>query len=143
MRPKKAKEFIPEVAKETNHSEQLVTDVINFYWSEVRKSMSTLAHNRIHITNLGDFVVKHWKVDDKIEGLEKFEEKNKQKGMQQMTARFKTAENLFDLRKVKAIIEEENQRKSFIKMHKAASYESKGEHIPDMEVEGSDPGRDN
>lgn len=142
MRPKKAKEFISEVAQELNLPEQVVSDVIGFYWSEVRKSMSSLKHNRIHLTNLGDFVVKHWKVDDKIKAYEQFEEKNRQKGMQQMTARFKTAENLFDLKNLKKIIDDENQRKEFIKMHKQTTHESKGEHIPDMEKQGSDPGGD-
>lgn len=142
MRPKKAKEFIPEVASELQHSEQLVSDVLSFYWAEVRKNLSTLAHNRIHLTNLGDFVVKHWKVDEKIEAYEKFEENNRQKGMQQMTARFKTAENLFNLRGVKNIIEEEAQRKDFIKMHTRTTYEAKRQHIPDMEEQGPDPGGD-
>jgi hypothetical protein len=113
MQPKKAKDLIPEVASITNHSEQLVEDLVSFYWGEVRKNLSSLKYPRLHITNLGDFVVKHWKIDNKIEMLEKWEEKNKQKGMQQMTARFKTAENLFDLKALKKHVEEENQRKDF------------------------------
>lgn len=121
MNPKKAKILIPDVAKQTNHSEDLIQSVIGFYWQEVRKSLSSLKHNRIHVTNLGDFVTKHWKIDDKIERLEKWEENNKQKGMQQMTARFKTAESLFDLKALKKIIENENQRKDFIKLHKDES----------------------
>ena len=122
MNPKKAKTLIPNVATATGHSEDLIESVIGFYWQEVRKSLSSLKHNRIHVTNLGDFVTKHWKIDDKIERLERWEENNKQKGMQQMTARFKTAESLFDLKNLKKIIEEETQRKDFIKLHK---YESK------------------
>ena len=121
LNPKKAKILISDVAKQTNHSEDLIQSVIGFYWQEVRKSLSSLKHNRIHVTNLGDFVTKHWKVDDKIERLEKWEENNKQKGMQQMTARFKTAESLFDLKALKKIIENENQRKDFIKLHKDES----------------------
>lgn len=143
MRPRKAKEFIPQIAEELQFSEDTVKDVLDFYWGEVRRNMSSLTHSRIHLTNLGDFVIKHWKLDDKIDMLEKFEERNKQKGMQQMTARFKTVETLFDLKKVKSIIEEENQRKDFIKIHKRTAYESKGEYISDMESEGADTGGDN
>ena len=130
LRPKKAKEFIPELSAELSLPKELVEDVINYYWREVRKSLSNLSHSRIHLTNLGDFIVKHWKVDEKIETLEKWEETNKQKGMQQITARFKTAESLFGLKNLKKIIEEENQRKEFIKLHK---YESKGKHNKDLE----------
>lgn len=121
MRPKKAKEFIPEVAKQLSLSQDLVEDVINYYWQEIRKSLSALKHSRIHLTNLGDFTVKHWKIDDKIKMLEQWEENNKQKGLQQITARFKTAENLFDLKNIKKIVEDEGQRKDFIKMHKKRS----------------------
>lgn len=138
MRPRKAKEFIPEVAAQTELSEDTVNTVLSYYWQEVRKSMSALKHSRIHLTNLGDFVIKHWKVDNKIQMLEQFEEKNKQKGLQQMTARFKTAETLYDLKNLKKIMEEEKQRADFIKMHKQTAHESKGEHNPDLESQGSD-----
>lgn len=121
MRPKKAKVFIPIVATELALPEELVEDVINYYWQEIRKSLSSLKHNRIHLTNLGDFTIKHWKIDDKIQMLEQWEEKNKLKGMQELTARFKTAETLFDLKNLKKLTEEENQRKDFIKLHKHES----------------------
>jgi hypothetical protein len=41
--------------------------------------------------------------------------------MQQMTARFKTAETLFDLKALKQMMDEENQRKDFIKLYKDES----------------------
>lgn len=125
MRPKKAKDFIQDVAEQLHFSEDVVKDVVDYYWRNIRKSLSSLDHSRIHLTNLGDFTIKHWKIDEKIEGLEKWEETNKQKGLQQITARFKTAETLYDLKKLKGLVEEENQRKEFIKLHKK-SYESKG-----------------
>lgn len=133
MRPRKAKEFIADVVREAEISEEAVSTILSYYWQEVRKSMSSLKHSRIHLTNLGDFVIKHWKVDDKIKMLEQFEEKSRLKGLQQMTARFKTAENLYDLRNLKQIVEEEKQRADFIKMHKRAADESKKEHNPGLE----------
>ena len=73
MRPKKAKDFIPEVAKQLSLPQNLIEDVVSYYWQEVRKSLSALKHSRIHITNLGDFTIKHWKIDDKIKMLEQWE----------------------------------------------------------------------
>ena len=140
MHPRKAKDLIPQVAKETNLSEETINNIVGFYWREVRKSLSSLKHSRVHITNLGDFVTKHWKIDDKIQMLEKFEENNRQKGLQQMTARFKTVETLFDLKNLKSIMNEEKQRKDFIKLHKTKTNESKREYNKDMENEGSDTG---
>ena len=84
-----------ELDKQT---QETINNIVGFYWREVRKNLSSLKHSRVHITNLGDFVTKHWKIDSKIEMLEKFEENNRQKGLQQMTARFKTVETLFDLK---------------------------------------------
>jgi nucleoid DNA-binding protein len=130
LNPRKAKELIPQVAEELSLPNSVIEDVITYYWQEVRKSLSGLKHNRIHVTNLGDFVTKHWKIDDKINKLEKWEENNKLKGMQELTARFKTAETLFDLKALKNFIEEENQRKDFIKLHK---HESKRKHNKDLE----------
>lgn len=133
LRPRKAKTLIPDVAKLLNTSSDLIEDVVNYYWTEVRKNLSSLKHQRIHITNLGDFVIKHWKIDDKILMLEQWEENNKQKGLQQMTARFKTAEHLFELNVIKKLIDEETQRKEFIKLHKKVGNEPKKEHNKDLE----------
>jgi len=126
LKPKKAKELIPAVAEQVKLPEQVVKEIVLTYWQEIRKSLSGLKHTRVHITNLGDFTIKHWKLDDKIAMLEQFEENNKQKGLQQMTARFKTVETLFDLKAMKKLVEEENQKKAFIKLHKQAANESKG-----------------
>lgn len=126
MHPKKAKEFIDDVAKEVGLSKEVVESVISFYYRQLRNSLSDLSHYRVHVTNLGDFTVKHWKIDDKIEKLEKFEENNKAKGLQKITARFKTAESLYELKNLKNILDEENQRKDFIKLHKKKKNGSKG-----------------
>jgi nucleoid DNA-binding protein len=118
LKPRKAKTLIPDVASSLNISEDIVEKVISFYWQEVRKQLSVLGHTRVHLSNLGDFVIKHWKIDEKISTLHRFEENNKQKGLQQMTSRFKTAERLYELRNVKGLIEEEAQRAQFIRLHK-------------------------
>lgn len=136
MRPSKAKDLIPKVAKELSLSERLVEDVVDFYWRDVRRNLVGLANPRIHLTNLGDFTIKHWKIDDKIQMLEKFEENNRQKGLQQMTARFKTAETLFGLKAIKKMVEEEAQRKDFIKLHKNSTNVSVKECSDDMEEQG-------
>jgi hypothetical protein len=143
LRPRKAKEFIPKTAENLNLSENLVEDVIDFYWQEIRKSLSSLKHQRVHVTNLGDFIIKHWKIDNKIDSLEKWEETNKQKGMQQISARFKTAENLFELKEIKKVIDEEGQRKDFIKLHKKVANVSKGKHNKNLESKRSNTRRSN
>jgi hypothetical protein len=140
LKPRKSKDLIPIVAEELGLSQQMVSDVTSFYWQEIRKSLSSLKHARIHVTNLGDFTIKHWKLDDKIEKLETFKENFRQKGLQEIVTRFRTDETLFDLKAIKALMEEEKQRKDFIKLHKTKSNESKREHNQDFESQGSDTG---
>jgi len=125
LKPRKAKELIPQTARELDISEDLVNDVVSFYWREVRSSLSSLKHSRVHITNLGDFLIKTWKLDETIQRIQTFEEANKLKGMQLINARFRTAESLYNLYQVKKMIEEENQRAEFIKMHKKNVDEAK------------------
>lgn len=138
MKPLKAKDFIPQVADQLDHPKELVKDVVDYYWQEVRRSLSNMKHSRVHVTNLGDFVTKHWKLDEKIARLESFETANKLKGLQLINARFKTAETLYDLKAVKKLMEEENQRAEFVRLHKKTLNETKQEHHPDLEEQGSD-----
>lgn len=138
MTPRKATSLIPEVAQEVGFSEDVVTAVTSYYWREVRKQLSSLSHSIVHITNLGDFVVKHWKIDEKMVILEKWEETNRQKGLQKATARFKIAEQLYEVKKLKHFIDEEKQRKDFVRLHKRTSYEQTRKHNSDMESQGSD-----
>lgn len=140
LRPRKAKELIPDVVAKCDLMTHEVEAILEFYWHQVRKNLSSLKHPRVHLTNLGDFTIKHWKLEDKIKMLEQFEENNRQKGLQKITARFQTAETLYDLRNMKRMYEEERQRAEFIKMHKSKTYETRREHNPGLEVQGTDPG---
>lgn len=121
LHPRKAKELIASTALSTQSSEATVKEVTDFYWQEVRKNLSSLSQPRIHVTNLGDFVVKHWKIQDKLLKMESFSERFKQKGMQELVTRFRTAETIYDLKKLMELLEQEAQRKEFIKMHKSNS----------------------
>lgn len=125
MRPRKAKEFIPVTSEKVGVDQSLVEDVILFYWQEVRKNLSSLAHVRIHLTNLGDFTIKHWKLDEKLESLSNWKALNEERGKEKLNERYKVEENLTNLRDVKQLLDEENQRKDFIKLHKKKSNETR------------------
>lgn len=118
LQPKKAKLLISEVAKDLGVDENLVKCVVDYYWQEVRKNMSELTHQRIHILNLGDFVIKHWNVEKKIKELETFIDSNKRKNKEKITERYKLKESLEKLYNLRKLILEEKQRADFIKMHR-------------------------
>jgi flagellar biosynthesis regulator FlbT len=69
--------------------------------------------------------------------LEKFKENFRQKGLQEIVTRFRTDETLFDLKAIRELMDEENQRRDFIKLHKNNN-EPKREHNQNLEVKGTD-----
>jgi nucleoid DNA-binding protein len=115
LRPIKAVDLIPSVASELGISEEHAKLIINEYWSSVRESVSRLKHLTVHVEDLGDFEIKHWKLEKKIQSysnLPPFEWAKRD---------YKA---LVDL---KTFYEEEKQRKEFIKTYK----ESLNENIQD------------
>ena len=58
MNPKKFKDIVLESSEELNLDKQLVFEVLDFYWLNVRKSIGSIAHPRINIDGLGIFRIK-------------------------------------------------------------------------------------
>ena len=71
LRPIKSKELLVSTAMELNLPVSVVTTIAQEYWREVRESLSDLKQDRVHVTNLGDFTIKHWKLDNTIDMLQK------------------------------------------------------------------------
>ena len=66
MIPKKAKSLIPKVSQDLEMSEELVKDVVDFYWDDVYDVLRNIEYTKIYIQNLGDFNIKHWMLTKKI-----------------------------------------------------------------------------
>jgi len=66
LKPQKLKDLLPKLSKQLQLSEEEIKSVLDAYWDKVRKSLSSLDHNRIHLKGLGTFYVKPWKVDKKL-----------------------------------------------------------------------------
>ena len=118
MRPLKTKELYPEIAEKTGCTLEEVKAVSEFFWSEVRESLSLLADVRIHLHNLGDFTIKHWLIDKEIARCKKIISHRS----------FLTSplqERIDRLERAKGLHLEEVQRKEFIYNHKKKSNEAK------------------
>jgi hypothetical protein len=70
LNPKKAKDFIPEIATKLGVKEEMVEDLINFVFSQQKKKMSSLQHLQVCIPYLGLFRLSYKK-------LKEFSEKHK------------------------------------------------------------------
>jgi hypothetical protein len=64
LTPKKASDFIDEVAKDLNLNPKLVDVIITAYWNDVRKKLSGLEYQRINVPNLGIFAVRYNKLKE-------------------------------------------------------------------------------
>ena len=62
MNPRKSKDLIPEVSKETGLDESLLRDLTEFYWKEVHNDCTSLEHLHIRVPHLGAFHIKGDKV---------------------------------------------------------------------------------
>lgn len=66
MNPKKFKNILEEIAKDIECDKQMMSDVMDFYWYNVRKSITTITYPRINIESLGAFRLKPKVLDKTI-----------------------------------------------------------------------------
>jgi len=71
MNPKKINNLYTVVAEDLNLKVDLVEDLIEYYYKEIRKMLTNLEYPRINIDGLGQFVVKPKTVSNTIEKISK------------------------------------------------------------------------
>jgi hypothetical protein len=47
-------------------SKEEIESVLDVYWDKVRKTLSSLDHNRVNLKGLGTFYIKPWSIEKKI-----------------------------------------------------------------------------
>ena len=116
MIPKKANSLYTEVAEDNNIDKQLLENTIEFFYKEVRTLLSTLAHPRINIDGLGQFVVKSYSVK---KGIEKYTRQLENHDTSTFSAYFnkKSIETKLDLliKMEKVLVEQELKKETFKK----------------------------
>jgi nucleoid DNA-binding protein len=63
LRPKSHKEFIKETADKLDIKESVVSDCVEFFYTNVRKNLANMEHTNVHVQNLGTFKVKKTELD--------------------------------------------------------------------------------
>lgn len=71
MNPKKPNKIYELVSEDLNIHKSLVEDLIEFYYKDVRKLLTTLEYPRINVDGLGQFVAKPKTVNNAIERINK------------------------------------------------------------------------
>ena len=75
MIPQKVDTLYSEIASETDLSEEVVADIISFYWKEIKKELEEPNHITISIEDFGTFEIRKRQVEYQIEkykGLVKY-----------------------------------------------------------------------
>ncbi len=78
MRPTKSKELIKKTADELNLSEELINDVVDFYYSVVKNKIETLSSPTIFLHGLGTLRISRRKLQNDIANLTKILNSNSQ-----------------------------------------------------------------
>ena len=71
MKPKKSNQLYRQVSEDLNVETDLVESLIEFYYKDVRKQLTSLSYPRINIDGLGHFVARHGVVNKAIERISK------------------------------------------------------------------------
>ena len=71
MNPRKAKRIYEIVSEDLNIKKDLVEDLVEFYYKDVKKLLSNLEYPRINVDGLGQFVAKPKTVTNAIEKISK------------------------------------------------------------------------
>lgn len=71
MNPRKAKRIYDIVSEDLNIKKDLVEDLVEFYYKDVRKLLTNLEYPRINIDGLGQFIAKPKVVSASIDKITK------------------------------------------------------------------------
>lgn len=66
MNPKKAKDYVKDVAEELDINENLVDLFVNFYYEKLRQALSDLVYPKVYVNNLGTFNIRKLKLENSI-----------------------------------------------------------------------------
>ena len=72
MKPKKARLLYEEISEENDLSKDLVENLVDFYYKNVRTLLSELYHPRINITGLGIFTARERIIKKAIPRFERY-----------------------------------------------------------------------
>jgi len=112
LKSKKAKDLIPKTAEELEMSEELVTDVVNFYYTELRKKIENLEDIRIGVPNIGTFTARKKSLEKSVATLTRILTDGTEESFKKIR-KYKLTEDVRDLQLAlfKKIEKDEQERK--------------------------------
>jgi len=111
MKPKKARLLYKEISEQKDISSNLVENLLDFYYKNVRTLLSELHHPRINITGLGIFTARERAIKKAIPRFEKYLENHDTSTYSAYYNKKMLEEKIEFLNSIKEQIDSEKERK--------------------------------
>lgn len=126
MLPKSSKHYIQPTADLLNIDQQLVEDLVSFYYSRLRKALSELEAPQIRVENIGTFKAKNKKLKELYVRYSKHLEVTSSDTIKQMRVKKRTEQKLERVMHIQNLINEERKRRNkFLKEKYESSTKTK------------------
>lgn len=111
MLPKNSKHFIQPTAEELNLDINLVNDIVNFFYEQVKNDLNNLVHPNVHIDSLGTFFVVNKRISPLIERHKKHLEVLTRESFDQISIKKNVEKRYMDLVNLSELINQETKRR--------------------------------
>ena len=122
MIPKKSKLLYKDVSEEMNVSENLVDSLIDFYYKELKNTLTNLQHPTINVEGLGQFVIKKNLVTKSIPKYNKMLENHDTSTFRAYYNKKAIEERVQLLEKMSEMINQDSLRKEIFNQNKNEKY---------------------
>jgi len=127
MKPKKSRLLYQEISEQKDISKDLVENLVDFYYKNVRTLLSELYHPRINITGLGLFIARERSINKAIPKLKKYLENHDTSTYSAYYNKKMLEEKIEFLYSIKEQIDSEKKRKEIFKKSKDESKKDLGQ----------------
>lgn len=122
MIPKKSKLLYKDVSEEMNVSENLVDTLIDFYYKELKNTLTNLQHPTINVEGLGQFVIRKNLVTKSIPKYNKMLENHDTSTFKAYYNKKAIEERVQLLEKMNEMINKDSLRKEIFNQNKNEKY---------------------
>lgn len=126
MLPKNSKIYIEPTSQETGFPEELVKDVVSFYYSTLRETLSELKHHTVQVEGLGVFSLRSKELKKLVAKYNKHLSVITGETYTQMTVKKDVEESLEKVLNALRLIKEESIRKKEAELRKQKYKEQNG-----------------
>lgn len=136
MVPKKSKELYKQVAEDLGFTQDLVKDVVEMYWHDVRKALTDMKHHAIYVEGLGTFKSKEKRLTEALEEYERLYNNNKGDSFRKMAMKTELGSRVEKIKHLLDLMNKDKHKKQLIKDKRNGQF-----NIPNMEEQSPDLGR--